>query len=303
MNEEKISSGIGFILIGVIVLLMNFKVIDWSIFSVLFVLWPLFFVVIGINIIFGKVPFIKIGVWVTFVIVLIYFTINIDSYPFIKKSQINYYVPITYTKVESKEFISEFKGIESAELQFDVGLAGDVTVHANESEKLANVTIPDKFAIYVETQSGKTAKLMIADNQTPTPINEEGLAYDLMLDPDVRWDLSFKTGIISATLDLEDILIDRLSVQTGAGDIHIKIGRVTEQAYIDVASGVASLTLEVDSNIGVCVRQKSVITDSNFKEGWYKKGDAYYSNNYDDAKSKVDISIESAVSSVDIFHE
>lgn len=303
MNEEKISSGIGFILVGVIVLLMNFKVIDWSILSVLFVLWPLFFVVIGINIIFGKVPFIKIGVWVTFVIVLIYFTINIDSYPFIKKSQFNYYVPITYTKVESKAYISDYKDIDTAELQFDVGLAGDVTVHTNDSNELANVMIPGKFASYVETQSGNTAKLMIADNQTPTPVNEEGLAYDLMLDPDTEWNLSFKTGIINADIDLEEILIDQLSVQTGAGDISIKIGRVTDQAYVSVASGVANLTLEVDPDIGVCIIQKSVITDSNFKEGWYKKGDAYYSNNYDAAKTKVDISIESAVSSVDIFHE
>jgi hypothetical protein len=303
MNQEKISSGIVFILIGVIVLLMNFRVIDWSIFSVLFVLWPLFFVVIGINIIFGKVPFIKIGVWVTFVIVLIYFTINIDSYPFIKKSQFNYYVPITYTKVESKEYISEFRNIQTAELQFDVGLAGDVTVRKNDSDELANVMIPGKFSSYTETQIGNTAKLRIADNQTPTPVNEDGLSYDLMLNPDTVWDLSFKTGIISATLDLEDILIDHLSVQTGAGDINIKIGRVTDQSSIYVASGVANLTLEVASSIGVSVSQKTVISDSNFKEGWHKKGNTYYSNNYDDAKSKVDISIESAVSSVDIFHE
>lgn len=303
MNQDKISSGIGFILIGVIVLLMNFKVIDWSIFSVLFVLWPLFFVVIGINIIFGRVPYIKIGSWVVFVIVLIYFSINIDSYPFIKKSQFNYYVPITYTKVESKEFVSELKGIESAELQFEVGLAGDVTVHAIDSDILANVMIPDKYASYDEMRTGKSAKLVVKDNQTPAPIVEEGLVYDLMLDPDVEWNMGFKTGIINADVNLDEILLNKLSIETGAGDISVKVGRVTEQATIDIASGVADLTLEIDSNIGVSVRQKSVISDSDFKEGWYKKGDVYYSTNYDKAKTKVDVSIESAVSSVDVYHD
>lgn len=302
MNKEKISSGIGFILIGIIILLLNFHIIDWSILSVLFVLWPLFFVVIGLNIIFSRVPLAKAAVWVLFVVVILYFTINIDDYPFIKKSQLNYFVPITYDKVELKETKFASQNEKLGDLQFNVGIAGDVSIHSGDTSELATIWAPSEGASITHDPVGNKGIIHVDDNHASTVASNKDYNYDIMLNPTVEWDINLQTGVISGDFDLQDVLINNLTLKTGAGDMNLKIGRVTENATVNVSSGVASLDLVVDPSIGVCIKQRSVIQDDNFKEGWYKQNDAFYSTNYQEAAHKVTITIESAISDIQIEH-
>lgn len=302
MNEQKISSGIGFILVGIIILLLNFRIIDWSILSVLMVLWPLFFVVIGLNIILSRIPYARIGIWVAFVAVILFFTINIDSYPFIKKSQFNYYVPITYTAVDQKTEHIPYTGEKKADLILEAGIAGDIVVSKGNDTDLATLTIPQDYAQIAHTVQGDHATIALKDQMQPTPINSDGFSYELLLNPDVAWNLSFQTGVISARFDLEEVLVQSLDIQTGAGDLNISIDNVTEDAQMKIASGVASVELNIDPSIGLSVNQKVFISDNPMKEGWYKRGDTYYSSNYDEAKNHLAIVIESAISDIDINH-
>lgn len=302
MNEQKISSGIGFILVGVIILLLNFRIIDWSILSVLMVLWPLFFVVIGLNIILSRIPYARIGIWVAFVAVILFFTINIDSYPFIKKSQFNYYVPITYTAVAQKTESIPYSGEKMADLTLEAGIAGDIVVSKGNRADLAALTIPQDYAQVAHTVQGNRSTIALKDQMQPTPINSDGFSYAFLLNPDVAWDLTFKTGVISGQLNLEDVLVQSLDIQTGAGDLSITIDRVADEARMKIASGVASVELNIDPAIGLSVNQRVFISDNPMKEGWYKRGETYYSSNYDTAQSHLAIVIESAVSDVDINH-
>lgn len=63
INTKKLTDGIILIGIGLLFLLKNLGIIHWSIFSVLFQLWPLILVVAGINIIFKNNAIITIITW------------------------------------------------------------------------------------------------------------------------------------------------------------------------------------------------------------------------------------------------
>lgn len=65
--------GLILILIGIFWTMSNFRIITWSIFDVMFKLWPLILIVIGINIIFRDKKMISYITWGLFLIIIILF--------------------------------------------------------------------------------------------------------------------------------------------------------------------------------------------------------------------------------------
>jgi hypothetical protein len=79
MKSRGIGLGLFVLTIGIIWLLFNFNILDWRLLESLWVLWPLVFVVIGINIMFRHNPNVRIGVWLVFLAVVIGYSLYIDK--------------------------------------------------------------------------------------------------------------------------------------------------------------------------------------------------------------------------------
>lgn len=67
MKNGNIEFGFFILSIGVLFLLINMGIINWSIMNVLFEIWPAIFIVIGINIIFKNNTIVRIITWLLFV--------------------------------------------------------------------------------------------------------------------------------------------------------------------------------------------------------------------------------------------
>ena len=61
VKSERTIGGLILVFIGIFWLLTNFGIITWSLFGVMFRLWPLILIVIGINVIFRD------RVWVSYI--------------------------------------------------------------------------------------------------------------------------------------------------------------------------------------------------------------------------------------------
>lgn len=71
MEHKNIGFGVFLVCIGVLWLCISFGIIGWSIVYSFFKLWPLIFVVMGINIIFRDKAYVRAITWLLFLAVVV----------------------------------------------------------------------------------------------------------------------------------------------------------------------------------------------------------------------------------------
>ncbi|MCD6435945.1 MAG: hypothetical protein J7L15_06110 [Clostridiales bacterium] len=69
-KDENVRTGIVFILVGFFLIAYKFGLVDFRLFWAIGRLWPLILIVIGINIIFQKTPWVKAITWTIFIIIV-----------------------------------------------------------------------------------------------------------------------------------------------------------------------------------------------------------------------------------------
>ena len=138
-------------------------------------------------------------------------------------------------------------------------------------------------------------------------------------------DLEVHTGAAEATLDVSrpnPVAMDRAELEVGAadftalrlgnlnareievnagvGDISIDLtGQWRQDGTVQVGMGLGSLELSFPRNVGVKLQEKTFLTSVD-TQGLEKRGDAYYSSNWEASERHVTVDIQAAFGNVDI---
>jgi predicted membrane protein len=89
-------------------------------------------------------------------------------------------------------------------------------------------------------------------------------------------------------------------VNAGVGDINVDLtGEWRQDADVRVSMGLGSLELRVPEGIGIKLQEKTFLTSVD-TQGLIKRGDAYYSLDWDEADRRVTIDIQAAFGDIDI---
>lgn len=81
MKRKNLVLGMFFVFLGIFFLLSNLNIINFSIWSALFDLWPLFLVMLGIHLISNK-PLVTVISWLVFFAIIIFYAISIEDNSF-----------------------------------------------------------------------------------------------------------------------------------------------------------------------------------------------------------------------------
>jgi hypothetical protein len=303
-NDHRVSDGLGigitFIFIGVVWMMAKLGYLNFSIIGALVDLWPLIFVVIGINIVFRKIPYIKLITWVTFLSAIVgygfyfapqdnwiswhgdnSFTINSNSTP-----QISGNVPIVGNE-----------NVKNAQLELNLS-AGNLMMGASESN-LIDYDIPQN---YVDTEVkvvGENAKLVFSEKRKVDigSIKGKGSNYDFYLNKGILWDVSVNVGAADSEMDFANVPIKDLEINGGAGDFQLTLGELQEKSNVSVNMAAGALDLTVPENVGLKIVTNGLISDQNFEDqGLTKLDGAFQTSDYDTAAKVIYIEINSAVS-------
>jgi len=153
-----------------------------------------------------------------------------------------------------------------------------------------------------------------------------GGEMDLMLGRDVPMDLDLEFGAVRAELDLGGLTLTGLALSTGASESVVDIsepnpgsirtasfevgagvGEVTlgfdgswrQDATVSIDMGLGALELRFPEGLGVRLTKDSFLTSLD-SEGMVKRGDAYYSLDWETADRKVSIDLNAAFGSVKV---
>ena len=199
----------------------------------------------------------------------------------------------------------------------DCKSASIVVKHGAGRLELTGVSEPGKlvsgkFASGLEakvSKDGDRANVILQPQQHSFPdvffpgnwIGGKGLQWEFGLSNELPLDLVFEVGAVDAHLDLTALMVKNISLQTGASSTNLKLPTAAGTTYLKVEAGAASIDIYVPDGVAARVETSAGLASITVDQSRFpKQGGVYQSADYENAENKVDIRIETGVSTIDI---
>jgi hypothetical protein len=188
------------------------------------------------------------------------------------------------------------EGATSADVKVSFG-GGSLTVGAGRAGLLLSGTFegfPAKYrlrgpgSVHVEPEAGEAWPWA-----NPTP------SWSIGLPTDVPVDLQVDSGANRTLLDLGDVAVRSLRINTGASETIVRLPRAAAETRVRADSGAASITFEVPPGVAARVRGRMALGSTQVDEARFPRADGgWESPDYGSAANRVEIEIQGGVGSV-----
>ncbi len=128
-----------------------------------------------------------------------------------------------------------------------------------------------------------------------------GYDWDVRLNPNVPLVLKLETGASKNTLDLRDLKITDLKLETGASASELTLPANAGYTRVKVQAGAARVDIRVPGGVAGRVKTSGALASVNVDQTRFPGFDnRYQSPDYETAANKVDIEIETGVGAVSV---
>jgi hypothetical protein len=243
------------IAIGVFFLLSNLGFIqDYSFnWAGVFQLWPLFLILVGLNIIVKQAPqplggFLSAVVGLTAILIFGYVLLFGEDNATLNRFGISN-SPAEFTT----EQINYAPGdVETAVIEIDFGaVGGDVSALADGNALIAGQVAYVGDLIFNTNASGNHAEVFLTEknegwawlNPANWNLGEESSRWQLSINPDVDTELRLDSGAGSVNYDLDGLTLSHLTIDSGAGSAAVMLPNGVYDAEFDLGAGSLKMTL------------------------------------------------------------
>lgn len=324
MRNDKIIPGVVLILIGIAFLLHNYGVIHfhWGNF---FHLWPIFFVVGGINLIFAN----KRSGWATF-LKLAVIIIGFGLIVFGNFGRRSWFLPnISYYNDDDDSYDNDKAGITKIEgnSEFNAPFAADARVatlnitgggtlyHLSDTTNQLFSAVTKEFkGRYVFTHSNQDSVYTLnfnmhgrhnldfnfddGDRKGKDTSHTNSAIFRLNANPE--WNINVKTGATSLNFDLSKFKIRSVKLAGGAAEFDLKMGQPLAVTNVEVATGMSDVTLRVPANAACHIKSSTGLSSTTF-DGFTKIADnTYETPGFNAAKNKMFIKISGGMADIKV---
>lgn len=264
MKRSALFFGTMIVLLGVVLLGINLGVVDHRIWRYF---WPLVLVLLGVWFLLG---------------------------PYLSKGTL-----------ESVERSVPMMNDTEAEIHFNYGAGRMVISSGAKPQELLSGSFTGGITEELHRNNGK-AFLKI---NTPTdfifpgvwPAGQHGLNWNINLTNEIPLQLHIHSGACEARLDLTDLKVTELNIETGASSTDVTLPQNAGFTRVVVKSGAAEVKLHVPQGVAAFIRESSGLSGINVDTNRFpQSGHTYQSADYSTAENKVEIFYEGGVGSVDI---
>ncbi|WDF67994.1 DUF5668 domain-containing protein [Sphingobacterium oryzagri] len=304
--ENKITAGIWFVFIGLILLFHNIDVIDFNFIATL-KYWPLLIVIVGINLMVqnrANGNYIKIGAnvlflgWITYAGLTApasHWTSELLNNKDIKIGNLDDDDPLS-NRVE----ILTDSSATSASLEFNGG-AGKFEINTDSAQQLvAAHSENENMGMNIRSRV-EEGKQLVELNAKPTNDSKKTGKVFIQINQNQLWDLEFNYGAASIEGDLSKLRFKNLDINTGASNMDVKLGMPkTEVARIAIATGASKIHFSIPKEAAAKIKYSSILSKNSF-EGFEKnKNGVAQTANYNEAANKFEIELDGAANTFTI---
>lgn len=126
-----------------------------------------------------------------------------------------------------------------------------------------------------------------------------GLDWDVRLNAGTRLALSFETGASEARLDLTDLKVTDLRLQTGASSTRLALPARAGWTRAQISSGVASVRISVPAGVAARIRGAMGVGSLSVDQARFpNRAGAFESPDFETATNRVELEVEGGAGSV-----
>jgi hypothetical protein len=205
-------------------------------------------------------------------------------------------------QVEGQSISIPLENARSARIKLDHG-AGRLNIHsgASASEVLSGV-----FGAEMDYKSridGDQIDVKLRNsNQFWAWYPGQSLDWDIRLNGSIPLNLKLDSGASSSTLDLTDLKVIDLDIDTGASSTEVTLPANAGNTRVDIDTGASSLNVRIPTGVAARIRIKSGVASVNVDSNRFPRieGGLYQSADYPTAVNRADITIDAGVGSIEI---
>jgi len=117
--------------------------------------------------------------------------------------------------------------------------------------------------------------------------------WDVALNEKIQWALNFEMGASDTQVNLTDLQVSDLSVETGASNTEITLPANAGHTHVDLSGGAASIRFTIPEGVAARIHVDSGLASIDIdRERFPRIGDVYKSEGYETAANKVDINAD-----------
>jgi hypothetical protein len=128
-----------------------------------------------------------------------------------------------------------------------------------------------------------------------------GFEWNCGLTREIPLNLSFEIGAVEAYIDLSELKVKDLKLSTGASSTNLTLPAGAGMTHFKVEAGAASVKIKVPEGVAARIETSAGLASVSVDQSRFPKSNGYYqSADYEGAKNKVEIRIETGVASIEI---
>ncbi|MFD1768399.1 LiaI-LiaF-like domain-containing protein [Sphingobacterium suaedae] len=304
--ENKITSGIWFVFIGLILLLHNLDVIDFNFWATL-KYWPLLIVIVGINLMvqnrnYGS--YIKIGCNVLFLGWIFYVGMVTPSSHWAGNLFNNKDIRIgdldDSTPLQNEVHALLDSTISESTLEFNGG-AGNFHIQSLAGDTLVAATSADQdMGMNIET-SRRDNRQQVVINAKPTSKKKKSAQVAIGISAEPLWNLELNYGAANISGDITHVRFKKLEINTGASNMDLTLGSPQEgTAKIAIATGASKIHFRIPKDAAIRVKYSSILSKNSFEDFATNKDGIAKTANYEERNKKFDIELDGAANTFTI---
>lgn len=295
---EKLSSGLYLLLFGFVFLWITLGFINLNILFQFLKLWPLFFIVVGIEVIFRrtKISFLK----VLSPLIVIFFVVWIVSVAqngdFFHKRELLLYK--AYQQVSSDN--------KTTELSVDFSFGKLLISGESGNEISGNLVVP--IGLVPNQQFSEFEKedvYAVANNDSSKYVFgpwDNNHLWDFRIGEDVPAKIRVQTYTSINEFNLLNINVSEFTLNTSGSSSEIVLNEDVKKVRVN--SMGSKIVILIPQNIGIRISFDKFFSINNFEQlGLEKKYKEYISYDYDQAIKKLEINLDFKFSQIDIRYQ
>jgi hypothetical protein len=289
MGERRYRPGIAgpliLIFLGVVFLLNNLGVTEWTVWDVVLRFWPVLLIAAGLDLVLSRR-----STWGSVVALLIILAVIGLSLGMLQQPPTSYAGPMqigippgsaSRAEVKLSPAIGYLRLVAGSTASSDV-LHGQVLPFRGENVEQTSQALGNRISIQLATRSWVVVPFITMSFDRPN--------WDLSVDPDTPLSLRTTLAVGKTELNLTQAQLESLQASTSIGQTVIELPSST--ASVNVDGGIGEIVLELPAGTGISIKASTGIGSVDLPSGYTLRSGVYYSPGYDQAEQKLEITAD-----------
>lgn len=292
MKLSTLIKGLLLILVGVILLLINFGYGSWNSLQQISRWWPVLLIIIGLGIFgWGRIPRWLAG------FLIVGMVIGVSTYMIWGEKNNDYKKSTVSVLTISPQ---QYPQVSEGNLKIDYG-GGKIAISPGSPQLLKADFNNEKINQRIDSND-RNLQVYLGKSQQNWPSREENIdTWRIQISPQLTWNLDINAGAVEENIDLKGIPFNELKCDIGAGSMNIILGKNAKSSNFSIDGGASNIVLHIPSDTGVHLQLNGALNENNLDEiGWIKAGNYYTSPNYQQAEYKIEGDINLSVGNLNI---